>query len=636
VNRAARFVVVACVAAVLTWSTTSEGRQVEGASFPDGLVWLALGDSYSSGEGLQYVDQDANPVNSTCERATGRTSVNNGQGSRAWAAVAYDEVRGELANSTFRLLACTGARTDQIKSQYFDEWLASSQPRADLVTLSMGGNNLGFADVIHGCVGISVSGGATAAAGGALAWSLNPALGCTVSEQELRIRIDQLVGDSGGQTLRNMYREVAKNAVNRGGHVIVAGYPNVVEESGRWTLGWVEGNRCSRIRRSDTSMLRSVTGYLNEQIANLVNDVDREFDDVSFHWVDVSQIYESDAGRHGLCTGEPWINGITVGARGPDSGNVPFRITRSFHPTQDGHDATGAEVARLVRNLDWSSLERLQPAPETGAGVATDIAADGTGSISYLHPQLGAVTITLTNDPGNGAYRVDPMIRVLQDSTGEQVFEWSASEQYESFGFVGASSDDQVASPVDSRGHVFFKWNPGRFEGVSVLVPTETGFDSIGTLTADFYDAYYYAYVVDVDDDGAFELDQNFQICQPSCAAGVYYSQTWAWDGTTYTGSSIRSSSMTAEGVEVAGCVSEGNMFVGMDGPDPEVARLQERLEEFGYDPGDVDGYFGESTWVAAAESQVEFSDGSAGGNGVFADEQALLEPYFERLGISC
>ena len=87
---------------------------------------------------------------------------------------------------------------------------------------------------------------------------------------------------------------------------------------------------------------------------------------------------------------------------------------------------------------------------------------------------------------------------------------------------------------------------------------------------------------------------------------------------------------------EVAPCVASGVISIGMDGPNPEVALLQTRLTELGYNPGDIDGYFGESTWGATVVSQVQYSDGTSGGNGVFADEQTLLEPVFERLNISC
>lgn len=367
-------VVAAAVCFAASVGAPSASITVSGASYPSGLVWLALGDSYSSGEGLRYVDTDANPSDRRCERATGRSTVNNGQGSRSWPTIAYDELRGDIENSTFRLLACTGAVSNEIHEQYRDEWSVAEQGRADLVTLSVGGNNLGFADVISDCIGISLSGTTNVVVGGVSAFALNPALGCSTSEVELRDRIDLLVGDSGvgpdgNQTLRDMYQELANNAVTRGGHVVVAGYPNLIEESSKWSLGWFEGNRCSRVRRADTAMLRSAAGYLNEKIANLVSAVDGEFNDVSFHWVDVSKIYESEDGRHGLCTGDPWVNGITFGILGPKADDIPFRIERSFHPNQKGHDATGAVVADLVKGLDWTDLGRQVPEPDTSSGA---------------------------------------------------------------------------------------------------------------------------------------------------------------------------------------------------------------------------------------------------------------------------
>jgi len=89
--------------------------------------------------------------------------------------------------------------------------------------------------------------------------------------------------------------------------------------------------------------------------------------------------------------------------------------------------------------------------------------------------------------------------------------------------------------------------------------------------------------------------------------------------------------------VDVAECVSTDRMYIGMPGPDSQVALLQTRLIELGFDPGEVDGYFGENTFVATYQSQAPYSDGTSGGNGIFADEGTVLGPaVFERLGIAC
>jgi lysophospholipase L1-like esterase len=428
---------------------TVHASPAAGASYPNDLVWLALGDSFSSGEGLRYVDQDANPPGDTCERATGRTSVNNGQGSRAWAAVAYDQVRGAMTNSTFRLLACTGATSNQIHDQY-REWFAESATRADLMTFSMGGNNLGFRDIVMRCIGLSIDYAIGVGTGAGVI--LDPAIGCDTTETELKAAIDKLVGTSGvgpdgGQTLRDMYREIAENAVNPGGHVIVAGYPNVVEESGRWVMGWLEGNRCSRIRRSDAAMLRSVNGYLNQQIANLVTELNG-YKNVSFHWLDVSQIYENQAGRHGLCTEEPWINGITVGLAGPDSGFGSIRYQRSFHPNQKGHNATGTATADRIPGLKWDNLKRIPPGPDANDEFPLRVGSAGERvriSQTYLIG-LGFLSGTPGAD-GRFGPGTEAAVKAWQKAAGDQVTGRIENEQQLSWLRVDAESMFSVRAP---------------------------------------------------------------------------------------------------------------------------------------------------------------------------------------------
>lgn len=91
--------------------------------------------------------------------------------------------------------------------------------------------------------------------------------------------------------------------------------------------------------------------------------------------------------------------------------------------------------------------------------------------------------------------------------------------------------------------------------------------------------------------------------------------------------------------VPVADCVSTDIMTVGMPGPDAEVALLQTQLASLGFDPGKIDGYFGENTWRAAASSMSRHIDESSPSDfpeGVFTDEQSITEPVFSLLEIAC
>ena len=140
-----------------------------GQRVPTGLSWLALGDSFSSGEGLRNNDIAANPPARTsaagqpvtaqnCERATGTSTT--APASRSWSVVARAAL-ADARNGTpvefagFAVKACTGAVTNDWRKQ----WEEAGATPSDLVTFSMGGNNIGFAATVMACAGISVQGG---------------------------------------------------------------------------------------------------------------------------------------------------------------------------------------------------------------------------------------------------------------------------------------------------------------------------------------------------------------------------------------------------------------------------------------------------------------------------------------------
>lgn len=170
-----------------------------------------------------------------------------------------------------------------------------------------------------------------------------------------------------------------------------------------WTWRLLAGNRCHRIRRADAATFRSVAGYLSEQIAHAVREADGKYNGVRFHWVDTSQVYENDAtGRHGLCTGSPWLNGLTLGTGGSHSGSLPGRVFRSFHPKQEGHDALGVAVADVARGLDWSSLRR---GSET-TSIADAVLGSWGGTIMPSDDRYSEFEVTLLVEAGRVSLRI--------------------------------------------------------------------------------------------------------------------------------------------------------------------------------------------------------------------------------------
>jgi hypothetical protein len=318
----------------------ASARVVRPAAVRNDLAWAAIGDSYSSGEGIPGTSTKTDWHGNNCQRADG-----DGTNALAWGPGAERLVAGDIGVKTFAFTACTGATTDAAPDQLNEAVsLHPGTNRWDIVTFSFGGNNIGFADIIKGCLDVNGWG----------VFDLTP--GCDISEQVLRDRIDMLVGKRlpgpgyTGITLPALYDTIA-NQVRPGGDVIVLGYPQVVEEVGRWD-GWrrnVLGN-CEGIQSYDVGMLRSAAGYLNQQIALAVQAADQRHaaQGVHFTFEDIAtKVYETGAAadqRHALCAKKPWLNGQTTSA-----GSGDFRTSRSFHPTQQGHNATASDLAQVLR-----------------------------------------------------------------------------------------------------------------------------------------------------------------------------------------------------------------------------------------------------------------------------------------------
>lgn len=97
------------------------------------------------------------------------------------------------------------------------------------------------------------------------------------------------------------------------------------------------------------------------------------------------------------------------------------------------------------------------------------------------------------------------------------------------------------ANPVtDSTGNAFVTYNPGRYNGVLVLIPTADGFQDIGWAdqrTGTRYDgkhAYYNANLEGPGPDGRYTIRQFSNDCTPTCAGGTVTSQDLHWNGTDY------------------------------------------------------------------------------------------------------
>jgi hypothetical protein len=103
---------------------------------------------------------------------------------------------------------------------------------------------------------------------------------------------------------------------------------------------------------------------------------------------------------------------------------------------------------------------------------------------------------------------------------------------------IDVSADSlSFANPVsDSTGNAFVKYNPGRYEGVLVLVPTQAGFEDIGWRVQHYSGkrAYYDAELSGPGPNGQYVIRASNNNCEPNCAGGTITTVDLHWDGHDY------------------------------------------------------------------------------------------------------
>lgn len=243
-------------------------------------------------------------------------------------------------------------------------------------------------------------------------------------------------------------------------------------------------------------------------------------------------------------------------------------------------------------------------------------------SIPVTHPTLGAGTFGWFGGSSSNGYATDAAFALAQGPV------WSQALTQDDAGII-------IAPAADAAGRVFGMVN---FEGSGscalAWIPTDTGY----TQVARWSDICGYDFnFKDVDSDGTFEIERlNYGIDCPTCTDwDTGEIATFQWDGTAFSKIAQRGPVLD---VPLAKCVADELSFA-MDGHEDEVALYQYTLKRLGYDPGDIDGIFGETTWESA-QDEIADNGVSTDGNGnfveIFWDDGTILRPAFVRLGIAC
>ncbi|MEE1790609.1 SGNH/GDSL hydrolase family protein [Streptomyces sp. BE308] len=218
--------------------------------------YVALGDSYSSGVGAGSYLSDSGD----CRRSTNAYPY-------LWAA----------ANSpaSFDFVACSGATTGSVASTQLGVLSSSTT----LVSVTAGGNDVGFADVMQDCV---LSSEATCVS------SVNTAI--------------SQIQNSLPSSLDSLYSGIRARAPQA--QVVVLGYPRFYKLSGSCIAGLTETER---------SAINNASDVLNGVLAKRAADAGFTFSGVADEFT-----------GHELCSGDAWLHSVTL------------PVYNSYHPKAAG------------------------------------------------------------------------------------------------------------------------------------------------------------------------------------------------------------------------------------------------------------------------------------------------------------
>ncbi|MEW2163106.1 SGNH/GDSL hydrolase family protein [Streptomyces sp. NPDC007084] len=242
---------------LLAVGVTLTGAATARAQAAAATAYVALGDSYSSGVGAgSYTSESGD-----CKRST----------------KAYPYLwKTAHSPASFAFTACSGARTGDVTANQLGPLNSSTT----LVSISIGGNDAGFSDVMTTCV-------------------LQSESSCLSRIATAKAYVDSTLPGK----LNSVYSAIRSKAPSA--HVVVLGYPRFYKLNGSCLAGLSEAER---------SAINGAADYLDSAIAARAAAYGFTFGDVRGTFT-----------GHEICSGSVWLHSLNL-----------LDIGESYHPTAAG------------------------------------------------------------------------------------------------------------------------------------------------------------------------------------------------------------------------------------------------------------------------------------------------------------
>ena len=339
------FGVLILVAVFATFYCASDVEAADSEGVP---VMVSMGDSYSSGEGIEpFYNQDdehkENSQNWIAHRSqkcwAGRLSLKDANGNRMKMSDYYGK--------NWYFVADSGAETWHINNSYEKDWsfnifnsgktkidaqldvfdkIAAEGKTADFVTLTIGGNDAGFSKIIEDA---------------ATSFTYTT----IISPSHLSDRLDNTWHDfykEGGirDNIRNTYYDIANKA---GGDtvILIAGYPKLLSEESTDVL--FDGK--------EAVMINNAVHSFNEELKSLADDCrepkDSQINPIRTFFVSVEEGFEG----HAAYSRDSYINEVITGSQPQELIWNAVVSSYSIHPNDKGAKAYADCVQKKIDEL---------------------------------------------------------------------------------------------------------------------------------------------------------------------------------------------------------------------------------------------------------------------------------------------
>lgn len=344
----------------------------------DPFIVVSLGDSYSSGEGVEPFYGQNIDINERMNDHDLFLDWLAHRSQNSWPGqLKFNEIEGPLANykdENWYFMATSGATTKNLNSpftKFYNKDGVNGQddiPRqlgifenlkpnsVDYVTITIGGNDVDFSKIIANCY--------------ATPYFLHPH---SLTDQ-LDKKWDELE-NSIGDNIKQSYYNIADSAGPQA-TILVAGYPTLINKNGSGLL----------ISRHEALQVNNKVSEFNDYIQNIVNEC--KSDGLNIHFISVEKAFKG----HEAYTKHAYVNGLVLNLFTEDIkefNNDDISIIASsytMHPNEKGTQIYAKCVQKEIDKIEGTdySLNLSEKIIEMLKGFLHKIVSDLIETLSQL------------------------------------------------------------------------------------------------------------------------------------------------------------------------------------------------------------------------------------------------------------